>query len=164
MTTQSYMKSSSKKELIASILPQNWEEQKGASFSEDDLIDAYFKGKKEEKTTNEKLFHKTFQDNLVMATGTAERFIHQVKEKGLNIITALLKVEDLFRFRVMIVVSEDDYIADSFSDFILMSSALKSEVDQDTFTINFSFTYHSDDLSDDCLAADGYKSKYAGKG
>ena len=158
------MKSASKKELVASILPQNWEEQKGASFSEDDLIDAYFRGKKEERTTNEKLLHKTFQNNLVTATGTAERFIHQVKEKGLNVIAALLKVEDVFMFRVMIVVSEDDYIADSFSDFILMSSTLKSEVDQDTFTINFSFTYHSDNLSDDCLAADGYKSKYAGKG
>ena len=108
MSTKSFMKSNSKKELVASILPLNWEEQKGASFSEDDLIDAYFKGKKEERTTGEKLLHKTFQDNLVSATGTAERFIHQAKGKGLNIIAALLKIEDLFRFRVMIVVSEDD--------------------------------------------------------
>lgn len=158
------MKPASKQELVASILPQNWEEQKGASFSENDLIDAYLKGIKEERTTSKKRFSQIFHNNVIVATKTAEHFMDDVKASGLSIIDAFLKFEEIRRFRVMIVVPEDDYIADSFSQYIAISSALKSEVDQHDFTINFSFTYHSDDLSDECLAADGYNSKYAGKG
>jgi hypothetical protein len=88
MSIQSSMKPASKQELVASILPQNWEEQKGASFSENDLIDAYLKGIKEERTTSKKRFSQIFHNNVIVATKTAEHFMDDVKASGLSIIDA----------------------------------------------------------------------------
>lgn len=158
------MKQAEKQDLIASILPKNWQEQKGANFSEDDLIDAYFKGKDDGSSSRDKIIMRAFQENLVKATTTAEELIHEAEHLDVTLIKTLLKIEAIDIFKVLFIVSEDDYVSENIDALIMLSINKKNQVNQDTFTIEFSFTYQSESLNDDCIAADGYLSKYAGTG
>jgi hypothetical protein len=149
--------------IISRILPDSWEQQADASYSSNDLIDAYFKGKRDEKTQNEKILFEKLRQNIAEATKIAETFINTVKDKGIKILYAHLKIEDIGRFNFLFVVEEEHYFSDAFRDIIVLSQQIKKDRQTDTFQISFTFTHNSDKISEECIVSDGYILRYDGK-
>lgn len=156
--------STSRAEFIKNILPKNWQEQADANFSSDDLIDAYYKGKSDVENQIAKIVMERFTENITKATKLAEQFINLSKEKGVDVINAHLKVDDIAKFKVLFTVTEEDYLSDNFNNIYLLSNFIKTTNNSDTFSITFSFTYQSEHLSNECLSSDGYIMRYGNTG
>lgn len=157
-------KSPSKGNFVKSILPENWHEQSGANFSSDDLIDAYFKGKADGQNQIQKIILERFKENITTATKLAEKLISLAKEKDIKIINALLRIEDVAKFTILFVVSEEDYLSEKFRNIYLLSSELKNTNNTDSFSISFTFTNQSEHLNSECMASDGFIMKYGNTG
>src|SRR5689334_22382958 len=120
-----FVSKSAKANFVKNILPDNWQEQAGASFSDDDLIDAYLKGTKDGKSSHEKIILDRFKENVIKATGVAEKFISMAKERGITLINAHLKAEDVAKFTVLFIVDEDDFTSDAFREIYLLARGVK---------------------------------------
>lgn len=155
---------SSKAEFIRSILPQNWQEQFDANFSSNDLIDAYFKGRSDGENQFSKIILERFRENINKATKLAEQFIDLARERGVEIIHAHLKVQDIARFTILFIVSEEAFLSEDFRNIYLLSNFIKSTNNSDSFSINFTFTHQSEHLNSDCLSSDGFIMRYGNTG
>lgn len=132
-----------------------WERSQGVSY--DDLIDAYLQGRKEEKSETEKILSRTFQNNIIKAQGIgADMFKEITATTGINPVGVFLKAEGLTSFDFLFLFGVEDYISDEMFRIYQKQRRVKSEVNDDSFSVSFLNMPVSGDLDENCLMADGY--------
>lgn len=135
-------------------------------FSADFVIQAYFKGKSDgaEESVEQKVkvLKKQFEANLDQAAKNTGKIYEQLKQKGMTPISAHLKTDTFDRFDILITVSEEDVLKESFHDIYQMTRAMEEAVSEDGYNVSFSFINKSNQFDEDMLFSDGYIFTYGG--
>lgn len=141
------------------ILPKDW--QKSVEYyTSNDLITAYLKGKEEGKKDE---FDKSFQEfsvNVKLATSIAEELFALGKDQDIVLNEIHLKANTLYSFEVLYLVDKKLFLSDNFRAIYVLSRQLRNKYKTDKFNLSFSFTPQSEEVSVDCLGADGFFMRY----
>lgn len=140
----------------------NWK-QNSETYTGDDLIDAFIRGKKAGRDEQKKVLLERISQNVNKATQLSERLYNIAIDQKFKLFEIHIKAENISSFTALFLVDNTDFLSDEFRNIYTTARQLKNEAETDTFYISFSFTPKSEQLSEDCLVADGYFLKYEKK-
>ncbi len=141
-----------------STVRYGWEEK--ISFSVDDLINAYQKGKEKGKKNGKKNFFaelkSAFFDNLIKAQLLGHDFFELINRKGYNCQRALLAIDGINNFKILYIVKSDDYLKKEFKEIYSLSYNFRNQHNNNIFDLSISLMPHSPHINEDLLLADGF--------
>ena len=133
-------------------------------YTYDDLIDAYLKGKEEQKNQTQKVLIEKLEKNLRTAKSIVENITDEIISKDFKTFKSYLRIKDIFKFDAIFDISLQDFTSDSFEEIYTYSRKIKKEVSNDTFNINFTFMPHTEDLNEKRIVCDGFILVYEKRG
>jgi hypothetical protein len=134
--------------------------EKEERFSADALIDAYFKGKRDQVEESKKVLFETFADNLNTAKKACEEFFAMLAQKGINGDFVSLKTDSITVFNAIFVVPAQKFLTHDFEAVYKMAREKKKELTTPTFNLTLSFMPLTDSLDEEQMLMDGYILKY----
>jgi len=134
--------------------------EKEKLFSSDAVIDAYFKGRKDQVEEKKKVLLKTFSDNLKLAQKVCEEFFAALGKSGVKGKFVSLRAESVTIFDAIFVVPAQKFLTHDFDVVYKMAREKKKEIATATFNLSFSFMPHTDSLDEKRMLMDGYILKY----
>lgn len=140
----------------------NWQKQTNV-ITHNDVLEAYLKGKEAGKTEQQRVNQSLFDINLQKAKSVSEKLFEQLASDGFKLKAIHLKADAITNFYALFISSKSDFLKDEFRNAFIVARKYKTEIDESTFSISFTFTPDSDSLDEDCLASDGYFIKYYGE-
>ncbi len=148
------------KDIEVSHSSRNWQKQPKA-FSANDVVDAYFKGKEDGKTEQERIYRSQFDINLEKAKVISESLFKKLStEHKFHLKAIHLKADTITSFCALFVSDAKDFLKEEFREVFVQARKYKLDNEDDTFEISFLFTPYSTSLSEYALASDGYFIKY----
>ncbi len=129
-------------------------------YTGDHLIDAYLKGLKDGKDEQQKILTQKFAENLDVATHAAEQLLASAKELGVHFSDIRLKSDGITQFTALFVTDVDAFVSDHFRQVYTLARNLKTNVESDSFFIDFSFMPATAPINENTINADGYFLKY----
>lgn len=145
-----------------SPLLKNWEKSEYI-YTGDHLIDAYLIGKQDGKDEQQRILEQKFNENLAKATKAAEKLFADAKKKKITFSDIRIKANSITQFSALFMAEVSDFVSNKFRDVYTMANTLENELENDSFSIIFSFMPKGDQLNEDCISADGYFLKYGQK-
>lgn len=143
-------------------LSNHWQKQTNA-ITYNDVSEAYLKGKEAGKTEQQRVNQSLFTNNLNKAKEISEKLFEEITNSGLKIKAIHLKAEAITSFNALFVSDKNDFLKDEFRNVFILARKYKSENENETFNISFTFTPDSNTLDENCLASDGFFVKYYGQ-
>ncbi len=146
-------------------LPEDWEiqttteQRERESFSADDVINAYLRGKKAMNALNDRILN----ENLNKAMELTSSFSDILKEKNIKCKLTLLKPKQITEFESIFVIAEEDYISSQFEEIYRLTISEKTRVNNDTFHFSYIFIPDSENLNREKLSSNGYVFEYIKK-
>lgn len=145
------------------VLPNKWETS-DSSITADDVIDAYFLGKKDGVNEEYEKLKKEFLINLKLASSIAEELFGITEDNKLALDEVYLKVDNFNSFDILFLVNESIYNDNlNIRNVYALGRNLKNKYQSDRVKLNFSFAPNSNDLCKSSLYSDGYLVKYEKK-
>lgn len=133
-------------------------------FSADDVIDAYFQGKKAQLNQETQLKIEKLQGNLANAEKLSENIFSYIKENKFECNKVFLKIKDIYSFTAFFLIKEDDYCDDNFLKVYEKTIHIKKEVNTtSTFDFTTILTPNSEHFDNNALLSDGYILSYVGQ-
>lgn len=132
-------------------------------FSADELIDAYFKGKKDLLDETKKVLIEKFSKNIDLAKKVSEEFFEALKKENYSCKYVMLKALNVTNFENIFIIKKSDFISDRFREVYRQSREKKAKINNQTFNLSFSFMPYSEKINEKRLRTDGYILKYAEK-
>lgn len=133
---------------------------KGDFFSADEVIDAYFQGKKNMLTEIKQTVADHFEKNLNVAKDESVLLLDAIISKGFKCQKILLKSKDLKRFNALFQIDEKDWCADGFDEIYQRSIEVKNKVNNDDFDYSVIFMPSGETTDNRSLNSDGYILSY----
>lgn len=153
-----------KAEAIAGISLSHWEVIKPSYTSQyydcDAIIEAYFKGKADGLAQHDKLLLNQFSENFEMAQKNVIEALNQVQKSNFSPLGAYLKFKSLFSFRAVLLVSEEDFINNSFLKNYDFLTKFEKDITTEFYSLKFSFLSGTPEDLDENLMSDGYRIKF----
>lgn len=137
-----------------------WETQENV-VTHDDVIDAYFKGKNDGRSEQQKVNLRLFQENYERAKSVSEELFNQIVGIGFSITDLHLKADSIVSFNALFIVDKDDFVDENFLKSFSIARTIKNGAEDDTFNIYFTFTPNTSSLDKNCLKHDGFFARYA---
>lgn len=147
------------KETELHALVDTWQlpdEHEDKLYSVNTVVDAYFKGKSDGLEQNNKLFKKQLQDNFAKAGKDASKVIAFLRSKGVNSISAHLKLCSVYDMSILITISDEDFLKDVFNEIYSFISHIEQMEKTDLYSISFSFINRTSGFNMDLLISDGF--------
>lgn len=95
------------------------------------------------------------------ATKLTESFCSTIgTEYKIEFKKAYLRIADITKFEVVILVPESKFVSSDFRKVYLLADKIKSENNKDTFYITFSFMPISEKFNEQALINDGFAMQY----
>ena len=138
----------------------DWKIEPTRYYTEDDLINAYLKGKQEGMNIEKKVMIEKFHENLLLATNEGINIFKEITKEKVNCLQCFLKIENTISFHIIYIIDSKDYTEENLNKIYLLSRNKKHETNKDTFEINFSFMPSTETLNEKRLIADGYTLNY----
>lgn len=130
-------------------------------YSGDDLIDAYLKGKEDQKNSNEQVLAEKLGENLIAAKSLSEKLFSTIHDNGFKCKVVKLKIKDIYTYISLFIIDEDDFCKDDFLKIYRESIRLKKEYNtSSTFNYTTMFSPDGNDLSEDTISTDGFYLSY----
>lgn len=150
-------------------LPNDWDvkpikqDEDKKTYSADDLIDAYFKGAKDQKNKDQQTMMDKLEQNIKKAQLKSEEIYNFISKQGFSCKQIMLRVKDIYRYTSIYIIDEKDYCNDKFLEVYKHSVSVKKDVNQSkTFDFTIIFTPDNKNLDKTHLLADGYILSYGG--
>lgn len=130
-------------------------------FSADDLIDAYFNGKRDQVDEEKQLRLDKLKENIEKASNLSVEIFNHIGELGFRCEMIFLKVKSIYNFTSLFLIEEDDYCDDRFLEVYKKTISIKnvSNVGK-TFDFTTIMTPSSDSFDKKSVLADGYILSY----
>ncbi len=150
-------------------IKDDWEVQPSSEqkevklFSADALINAYFKGRRDQKIEREKVLLEKLKENLNKAKKLSSDFFDILKKKNISCKHVLLRPKQITEFESVFIVSKKDYISPKFEEIYKLSISKKTRVNSDTFHFSYIFIPYSQNINREKLSSDGYILEYVKK-
>jgi hypothetical protein len=151
MSTVTEKKSSQALQQVEWNLPEGVEK-----FSEGHVYFAYRTGHAEGADQDEKLFQKLIQDASKQAAKDTVSVIAYMKDGGFTPISAHLKIVSRYEVKVLITVSDSDFIKDSFVDLYAKVIEIQQKSKTDFYSISFTFINRSNSFDEELVRLDGF--------
>ena len=130
-------------------------------FTQDQLIDAYLKGKEYLRSRDQEMFIKQLESNLELAKQLSETIFEAISAEGFNCKIVRLKIKDIYSFTGIFIIDAIDYRSKIFRKIYDKSIQLKKEKNSEkTFDFSTIFTPYNQFLEENKLVADGYTLSY----
>lgn len=127
------------------------------TYSSDDLIDAYLKGRKDAANIDKQMRLEKLGENLEKAKSLSVHLFESIKKQGFSCSSIKLKIKDIYHYSSIFLVSEDDYINDDFLKIYSESIKIKKEANKEkTFDFTTVFAPMNSDIELNNMLADGY--------
>lgn len=142
---------------------KNWEEPSSPEeqrFSANEVIRAYKTGMSDGMEKSEMLFKQKLFDNSDRAASDTNKVIEELTSRGITAISAHLRIISVYEFEVLITVSNEDFIKDSFEDIYTFVNSIEKINRTELYSVTFSFINQSSEFDKDLLKADGYRYNY----
>ncbi len=133
--------------------------QKGY-FTHDELIDAYLKGKEEQKNENQRILMKELQANIELAKSIVEQISEEIVKKGFDTVKSYLRINNISKYDAIFDVPVDHFTSEQFDEVYKLSSAKRRESNSDTFSINLTFMPHTESLNEKRIVCEGFIYSY----
>lgn len=136
---------------------ENWKVAPDHSrhFSENQVIDAYLKGKDDGREQTQKALINLFNVNINKAGHHTGLVANHLLKHGFTFHSAALKAVSFDEFQVIITVKEEDILSDSFLKVYDFTAKLEHESKEELYHISFVFT-HNKSINVDLLKSDGF--------
>ena len=145
--------------------------ESGNTYSTDDVINAYLKGKEHQRqeSKSQQLDHiqeillEKLKVNLNKAALLSEELFREINNSGFKCDSVRLKIKDVSNYMAIFLVDEKDFCSDDFLKIYDRSIEIKRENNASS-TFNFStlFTPKTIDTEPLNMVADGYILSYNG--
>lgn len=158
-------------QVVKGTLSDDWRTTGDGYVSTDLVIDAYEAGRAQGSREE---FLSTLQgsvgEGVKKASMLGETFYTQLKEVfRVDCKRVLLKMDSILdnggkpcvHFDLLYVVTEEDYVKESFLGIYDLSAAFSEEANDETFSVSISFMTDSEGINDELLVCDGFKYAYA---
>lgn len=120
------------------------------------VVEAYLKGKSDGMVQTDMLLRKQLEDNFAKAAKDTSKVISFLKEKGIQSLSAHLKICSLYDLSILITISENDFLKDVFSEVYNFTNHVEQIEKSDLYSVSFSFINKSDGFNSDLLHSDGF--------
>lgn len=139
----------------------DWElDPKGSSFTADELLDAYFIGKKVGMNAKEKEITERIQRNMNLATAIGGELYETISKDKINCRESFLKIQDSRTFQVLFFIENSQYTEDNLKKLYSYARAKKKLVNTEDFFLDISFMFYDNALNIERLNSDGYSLRY----
>ncbi|MCG9910906.1 MAG: hypothetical protein MH137_06345 [Flavobacteriales bacterium] len=136
----------------------------GSQFSADDLIDAYFNGRKDQVDNDNKLRLETLNKNLERAAKLSLEILAFIRSSGFSCEMVYMKVKNIYQFTALFLVNEDDFCKDEFLSVYKKSVEIKKANNtESTFDFTSIITPANPHFDPNAVLIDGYNLSYGGK-
>lgn len=125
-------------------------------YSSDVVIDAYLTGKKEGLQQNQKVLIQQLESNVKKASQHTAQIVKHLKAQSINPLSAHLKLSSFDEMKVLLTLSETDFISEKITDVYDHISAFEETVSEDLYTIYFTLAIAGEQFNRSLLDADGY--------
>lgn len=116
--------------------PKEWQVVEG-TYSCDDLIDAYLKGKQDRLIEIEKAMYKNLTENAYKTCDIVFEVINKFKKSGFKPKDVFLNIISWDYFKALILISERDFLSDGFLKMYNYISEVEKNNKTDYFRIEF---------------------------
>ncbi len=131
------------------------------TFSADDLIDAYLKGRKDAAGFDKQMRMDKLDTNLEKAKELSVKLYNSINGLGFKCSSIKLKIKDIYHFSSIFIVNEEDYINDDFLKVYKESMTLKNKANKEkTFDFTTIFAPMHSKVEINNMLADGYIFSY----
>lgn len=137
------------------------EDQGKKQFSADDLIDAYLKGKADQKSNDEKVLIQALDTNLKLAQNLSVSIFDLITDSNFKCNTVRLKIKDIYSFAAIFIVDANDYTSKDFRKIYESSINIKKEHNKDLFDFSTIFCPYNENFDTQKLIIDGFTYYYA---
>jgi hypothetical protein len=153
-----------KAEEVTGISLSHWEVIKpidnGQYYDGDAIIEAYFKGKADGLAQQDKLSLKQFSDNFDLAQKHVVEALNKIEQNNFAPLGAYLKFKSVFAFKALILVTEEDFMAEGFLANYDFLTEFEKIIQSDFYSLKFSFLAGEADDLDENVTSDGFKIKF----
>jgi len=142
------------------VNPETWEVSvdRNSIYTNDDVINAYLKGKDDGMKAGNKLFIDKLNENIEKSADYTTRMISFLKQRKLSPISAHLKIKAYNDFVILVTLPEDEFISEDFLVSYDFASTIEEEVTKDEYyNVMFMFSDRDDEgFNKNLLASDGF--------
>lgn len=129
-------------------------------YSSDDMIDAYFKGKRDGVEEGRRLILDKLSSNIEKSGKNINKIFQYFKSNKINPIYGFLKVNSWEDFKILIVVGEEDYLSDNILNMYEYISEFENNIKDEFYNVSISIIDNSEYFDQDCVSSDGYIFKH----
>lgn len=123
-----------------------------SSYTEDDLINAYKKG----KSFYENAFDKIKEENIELAFDFSERVSKLLKKMKIKSPYIFLNDDNFGIIKTLVVINEDDFISDKYLKAINEIKSIRNKMKSSTFEVCCMGVPVKDSLNIEKIISDGY--------
>lgn len=139
-------------------IPKNWENRQ-ITFTGDEVIDAYYQGRDDERSSIERALKNQLNTNIKTAAQYAVRLFTKSKESQIDLKGIYLKIDNIDQFTALFVADKKAFIGDEFLQVYSIAEDIKKELRENIY-LKFSFLPDTGTINDTLLLSDGYYLKY----
>src|SRR5262245_5401875 len=117
----------------------NWKKN-SETYTGDDLIDAFIRGKKAGRDEQKKILLERIKENINKATQLSEVLYKKAIDEKIKLYEIHLKADNISSYTALFIADNSDFLSDKFRSIYTTARHLKNEAETDTFYISFTFT------------------------
>ena len=122
----------------------------------DAVIEAYLKGEKDGLKNEQKVLFNQFTKNVDRSKINVINLLTDIEKHGFKPLTAYIRFESFDVFQALISVPEEDFVKDGFLKVYDRAIKLEDEIQDELFSLNFSFIPISDNTIEESIIHDGF--------
>lgn len=131
--------------------------QEAIIFSCDDMVDAYFIGKRAGQDSVFSIMKEKVNSNVTKMVELCELLFKGMNDLGIPIYNIGLKITNLINHDVAIIVKDTDYLSPKFDKVYDLSYDLTHGIKDDNFNLCFYFIPKTKNLDLSLMNEDGYR-------
>lgn len=147
-------------ELATGIDLSKWEinnpVDKDQYYNCDAVIEAYLKGEKDGLKNEQKVLFNQFTSNVERTKTNVIKLLTDIESHGFKPLTAYIKFDSFDVFHALISVPESDFVKDEFLNAYNQAIKLENEIQDELYSLDFSFIPMSDNTIEESITHDGY--------
>ncbi len=142
--------------------PPSWQVSvdKDSIFTNDDVIDAYLKGKDDGVKETQQIFIDKLNENIYKSAEYTEKMLSFMRKGKLNPISAHLKINSFDDFIILITLPEEEFISEDFLETYDLASKLEDEAHDKYYNVMFMFSDRENDFNTNLLVSEGFFMDY----
>lgn len=137
------------------------------TYSADHIIEAYIKGKDTGKNEFREFLSSKLRTSIERAGALTGEVFKALEELGINAESSFMKIEDISCFRILIVVSESDFLKEevfeAYNIIATIQGRYKHESDINIDVVLCPRGQETENFDSASLVSDGYHFRYSSK-